>query len=387
MGKIHVLHENAEWVVPLETALHEQDLPHELWFLDEGSVDLAVPPPEGVFYNRMSASSHTRGHRFAPELTHVVLNWLERHGRRVVNSSRALYLEISKVAQYAALERAGVRSRARSPRSAASGCWTPRAASSLTSRFILKPNRGGKGLGVQLFTSIDALAAFLDAPGEAAPIDGVWLVQEYVAPRRPSLPAAEFIGGRFFYAVEVDASQGFELCPADLCALDDAFCRRQRRRRPGSGSSTASIIPILERYASFPRQQRHRGRRHRVRPASGWRHRDLRCQHQHQLQRRGRGGGGSTTACASSRGSSVANLRPSSRRQPSRSRGFARLPCHCRERPGDPHFSAVGRVAREGGDGIALPGTRAGHATIEDEAKGGIIASPLDDVGRPCRCV
>jgi hypothetical protein len=92
MARIHVLHENAAWVVPLEAALRELDLPFELWFLDQGSVDLAAPPPEGVFYNRMSASSHTRGHRFAPELTQVVLTWLERHGRRVVNSSRALAL-------------------------------------------------------------------------------------------------------------------------------------------------------------------------------------------------------------------------------------------------------------------------------------------------------
>ncbi|MGH6912407.1 MAG: ATP-grasp domain-containing protein, partial [Geminicoccales bacterium] len=169
MGKIHVLHENAEWVVPLEAAFREQALPHELWFLDEGSVDLDAPPPAGVFYNRMSASSHTRGHRFAPELTHVVLNWLERSGRRVVNTSRALYLEISKVAQYAALERAGLPV----PRSiAAVGREQVLGAARLLDQtpFILKPNRGGKGLGVQLLTSIDALAAFLDAPGDAAPI-------------------------------------------------------------------------------------------------------------------------------------------------------------------------------------------------------------------------
>ena len=27
----------------------------------------------------------------------------------------------------------------------------------------------------------------------------------------------EFIGGRFYYAVQVDTSEGFELCPADAC--------------------------------------------------------------------------------------------------------------------------------------------------------------------------
>jgi hypothetical protein len=217
MARIHVLHENAAWVVPLEVALRELDLPFEMWFLDRGSVDLAAPPPEGVFYNRMSASSHTRGHRFAPELTHVVLHWLERHGRRVVNSSRALALEVSKVAQYAALERAGIAV----PRTiAAVGREEVLEAARRFGEtpFILKPNRGGKGLGVQLVPSLDALAAILDAPGESAPIDGVWLIQEYVRPARPVITRCEFIGGRFLYAVEVDASQGFELCPADVCA-------------------------------------------------------------------------------------------------------------------------------------------------------------------------
>ena len=40
----------------------------------------------------------------------------------------------------------------------------------------------------------------------------------------PLITRAEFVGGRFMYAVEVDASDGFELCPADACAVGDAFC-------------------------------------------------------------------------------------------------------------------------------------------------------------------
>lgn len=252
MGKIHVLHENAEWVEPLEAAFREQGLPYELWFLDQGSVDLTAPPPTGVFYNRMSASSHTRGHRFAPELTHVVLNWLERHGRRVVNTSRALYLEISKVAQYRALEQAGIGV----PRTiAAVGRDQVMMAAERLGEvpFILKPNRGGKGLGVQLVPSQNALAAFLEEPGDAAPIDGVWLVQEYVRPERPVITRCEFIGGRLLYAVEVDTSQGFELCPADVCAVDDAFC--PSGERPAAANRFRILEgfehPILERYAAF----------------------------------------------------------------------------------------------------------------------------------------
>jgi glutathione synthase/RimK-type ligase-like ATP-grasp enzyme len=246
-SKIHVLHENAEWVVPLEAAFREQGLPYEAWFLDSGTVDLRATPPHGVFYNRMSASSHTRGHRYAPELTHAVLNWLELHGRRVVNGTRALYLEVSKVAQYAALERVGI---AVPATIAAVGRDAVLAAADQLGQwpFVLKPNRGGKGLGVQLFDSMDALAAFLEDPGDSTPIDGVWLVQEYVRPERPFIIRCEFIGGRFLYAVEVDASQGFELCPADVCAMGEAV----EKFRILEGFDH----PVLERYARFLAENR-----------------------------------------------------------------------------------------------------------------------------------
>jgi glutathione synthase/RimK-type ligase-like ATP-grasp enzyme len=154
---IHVIHENDAWVEPLRAAFAERGIAHREWFLSDGLVDLAAPPPEGVFYNRMSASSHTRGHRYAPELTAAVLAWLESHGRRVVNNGRALALEISKVAQYEALRAHGIRT----PRTlAAVGAERiVAAARKLPAPFITKHNRAGKGLGVRLFQTVDALEA------------------------------------------------------------------------------------------------------------------------------------------------------------------------------------------------------------------------------------
>src|SRR3954451_228410 len=109
MSKIYVIHENEAWVEPLRDAFGELGLPYQEWFLDQGVLDYSSAPPHGVFYNRMSASSHTRDHRYAPELTSAVLAWLEAHQRRVINGSRALQLEINKIAQYAALSRFGIR--------------------------------------------------------------------------------------------------------------------------------------------------------------------------------------------------------------------------------------------------------------------------------------
>jgi hypothetical protein len=224
MTHVHVIHENSDWLHPLAAALERLAVPWQDWFLDHGTFDLSRPPPPGVFYNRMSASSHTRGHRYAAELTAAVLAWLDRHGRRVINGSQALDLEISKARQYAALERAGISvpdtilvagkellveaARQRFP----------------TGPFILKPNRGGKGIGVRLFASPEALAEHVEGSDFEAPIDGLYLLQRYVAALVPLITRAEFIGGRFFYAVEVDTSGGFELCPADACTVGDAFC-------------------------------------------------------------------------------------------------------------------------------------------------------------------
>jgi hypothetical protein len=57
----------------LTDALNAEGLPWTEWFMHNGVFDLSALPPMGVFYNRMSASSHTRGHRFSAELTAWVL--------------------------------------------------------------------------------------------------------------------------------------------------------------------------------------------------------------------------------------------------------------------------------------------------------------------------
>ena len=73
MKQIYVIHENNTWVEPLREAFAELGLPFVEWFLDSGVINLDAEPPQGVFYNRMSASSHTREHRWAPEYTAAVL--------------------------------------------------------------------------------------------------------------------------------------------------------------------------------------------------------------------------------------------------------------------------------------------------------------------------
>lgn len=220
---IHVIHENAEWSAPLFAALDAQGAPWVDWHMGDRALDLAAPAPAGVFYNRMSASSHTRGHRYAPEMTTGLLHWLEASGVNVVNGSRAIALEVNKVAQYAALSSAGLTA----PRTVA--CHTAAQILSAYDAFdgqpvITKHNRAGKGLGVKLFRERDPLAAYIEGPEFDPSVDGITLLQSYIEAPAPFITRVEFIGQEFFYAVRVDTSEGFELCPADVCALDSGFC-------------------------------------------------------------------------------------------------------------------------------------------------------------------
>jgi carbamoyl-phosphate synthase L subunit-like protein len=216
--RVYVIHENDEWVVPLRKNFEARGIPFAEWHLNEGILELRTPPPPGIFYNRMSASSHTRDHRYAPELTGAVLAWLKGHGATVVNGERALQLELSKVAQYEALNKLGIET----PETLAvvGKENIAQAARRLGYPVILKHNRAGKGLGVRLLLSPAALDEHLASGTFEPSVDGITLVQRYIKAPEPFITRVEFVGRKFLYAVRVDTSQGFELCPADVCQID-----------------------------------------------------------------------------------------------------------------------------------------------------------------------
>lgn len=250
-GQVYALHENPDWFPPFAAAFAAEQVPYEEWLLADGGVlDLDRPPPAGVFWSRMSASSHTRGHGLAKDHTRAVLAWLEAHGRRVVNGRRVLELEMSKVDQLTALRAAGLDV----PRTVAvvGRAGLVAQAERLPTPFIVKHNQGGKGLGVRRFDDHAAFAAYVDSPDVAEPVDGITLLQEYVAPAEPFITRVEVVGGRFLYALTASTRAGFELCPADACAVDDAYC-------PADGGGLFELRkdftpPLLDAYLAFARR-------------------------------------------------------------------------------------------------------------------------------------
>ena len=218
---IYIIHENDEWLIPSRESFKKIKAPFKEWHMDKESFDFKKSPPDGIFYNRMSASSHSRGHRYAPENTKDVLGWLEKEKKRIVNNSRALELEISKQKQYEELKRFNIAF----PKTfyAKGKKEVIEKSKTFTKPFITKHNRGGRGLGIQYFKNSDELKNFVNDKFEDS-IDGITLLQEYIESDPKIITRVEFVKGKFLYAVRVDASEGFELCPADACNVEEKFC-------------------------------------------------------------------------------------------------------------------------------------------------------------------
>lgn len=217
---IHVLHDNPDWYPPFAAAFDAAGFKHREWLLDGGSIDLTAAPPEGVFWSRLSASSHTRQRPHAKEYARAILDWLESHGRRVVNGRFVVEMEVSKVRQLAALRAFGIDVPATIAVMGREGLAA--AARAIPSPFITKHNQGGKGLGVRRFDDLSAFDAYVASDEFEEPVDGITLLQEYVRPAGGFITRVETVGYEYVYAIAADSDRGgFQLCPSEACEIDE----------------------------------------------------------------------------------------------------------------------------------------------------------------------
>ena len=245
MQKVFIIHENDEWIEPLRGHLSDLKTPYEEWHMNKININTLNDPPNGIFYNRMSASSHTRGHYYAPEYAAVVLNWLEYHNRIVINNSHSLNLELSKNLQYKELLKEGLQV----PNTvyAAGKEQLLSLGKNFKFPFLTKHNRAGRGLGIKLFDNYNIFKEYILGSEFEESRDGITLLQEYIKPKTGAIIRVEFVGSQFLYAVQVDVSKGFELCPADPCNIEDEFC-------PANSTGNKFMIikdfnnPIIKKY-------------------------------------------------------------------------------------------------------------------------------------------
>lgn len=247
---VYVLHENPDWYPPFERAFIEAEIDAREWLVIEGVIDLDAAPPEGIFYNRLSASSHTRNHPWTKDYTRALLEWLESYGRRVVNGRPVVEMEVSKVRQLSRLRAFGIDT----PRTKAviGRDGLIEAARDFPTPFITKHNQGGKGLGVRRFDHFDEFVNYVGSDEFEQPVDGITLLQEYVQPREPFISRIETVGFEYVYTIAADTARGgFQLCPADACELDELG-------RPKPAASLFSLregfhAPVVDQVVAFAR--------------------------------------------------------------------------------------------------------------------------------------
>jgi hypothetical protein len=227
-----VLYENPDWLPPLVAGLESEGFDVDLIDVASGSIDPSSAPQDGIWLNRISPSSHTRGHQHTVQLTREFLFWLESHGRRTLNGLDAFELEMSKLRQDLVLRRHGILT----PKTLLGvGHDQLRAiARRFDGPFITKHNQGGKGLGIELFRSHVAFDDHLASGAFDAGPDGKVVLQRYIEPAEPFITRVELVGGEFLYAMRSTTDQGFELCPSDACQLQADNC-------PADGSMPTTV--------------------------------------------------------------------------------------------------------------------------------------------------
>jgi hypothetical protein len=221
---IGILYEHPDWFRPLFETLDRRRVRHDPIVAPEHRFDpSARSVPYSLVVNRVSPSSYLRGHTSAIFHAQHYLAYLQEIGVPVVNGIRAYTLETSKARQLALLASLGL---PHPPSRVVNhpGQIEP-AAAELEYPIIVKPNIGGSGALMRRFDTPDELRTTA-AAGELDGIlglDHTAIVQEYHPPKFGSIVRVEALDDRFLYAIRIenDPSQGFNICPADICQTPD----------------------------------------------------------------------------------------------------------------------------------------------------------------------
>ncbi len=214
--QIGILYEHPEWFELLFNELNRRNLPFTKLPADALLYDPTAPPNLDLVVNRMSPSSHRRGHGNGIFLVRDYLRHLEENNIPVVNGSPAYAVEISKAWQVDLFRRCGVGYPKAIVVNHASRILE--AARALTFPIVFKPNVGGSGAGIVRFDSLDQLAAATFDFG----VDGTALLQEFLPARGQSIVRVEILDGEFLYAIRIWPDlTSFNLCPADICQMPD----------------------------------------------------------------------------------------------------------------------------------------------------------------------
>ena len=253
-AQVYVIHDRSEWLAPYREALSNLGVPfQELDLTEPHWFDISKSPPPGIYFNRASPSSHTRGDRYAMELAIAVVDWLESHNCKVINGSASLKLEMSKIKQEIALTSNKIpvaRSSFYSSRKALlDSLKTQPEKFAFIDGFCIKHNRGGSGSGVRLFDSVEQAIGYVESESWEAPIDGITLVQQRIRSPSNCMYRLEYVDGVLIYVIKIDttsavAGEAINNCPADSCSLKERARQRKLQMQKDNKKANNGTAPI-----------------------------------------------------------------------------------------------------------------------------------------------
>jgi hypothetical protein len=210
-----VLFEHPEWQKPLFSALERRQVDFGRFDLTQAAFDPDRVREAPLYFNQASPSAYVRGHTRAVPLGLSLMRSLEFGGARVLNGARAFWLELSKSAQAALMQRLGIvhpRTLAFNDVDTALAQWGDQWPA------LLKPEQGGSGARMYLLHSAPELVRLLRDRPELWLPDNLLLLQEYfeVDPAQ-GIVRMEFLGGELLYAMRVVSHGAFNLCPSEMC--------------------------------------------------------------------------------------------------------------------------------------------------------------------------
>ncbi len=220
INPIAVFYEHPTWFVPLFAALERRNVPYEKIFVPDHAFDPSLPElPYAIIVNRMSAQPSGGSHSQIVLYVKQYLAYLERIGMRVINGYQSYEIGTSKALQVTLLQALGlpfpqtrVIHRAEQALKAAEAVGYP---------VLFKPNIGGSGTGIQLFTAPKELEAAVIQEALDFGIDHTALIQEYLTAEDNAIIRVEILNGDYLYAIRLPMkADNFNYCPADGCNID-----------------------------------------------------------------------------------------------------------------------------------------------------------------------
>lgn len=240
--KLAIFYEHPEWFKPLIAELERRGISYDQLLAHNHTFDPAVRHnPYALIVNRMSPSAYLRGHTNAIPYTLQYLAHLKDIGANVLNGYDAYLYEFSKARQLGLLARLGLRH----PRARVINhpSQAPLAAEGLAYPVIVKPNIGGSGAGIVQFNTPEELVTAANAGTIDLGLDHTVLVQELLPARGNAIVRVEILNGEFLYAIKLNLTGTFNLCPADYCEVPQTDAEEQS---PGQEQLVEGYTPPPE---------------------------------------------------------------------------------------------------------------------------------------------